>query len=236
MKRFIFTTIRVFVCIVCLLITTNVHGQLYGPSLKFGTGYTLLPRGENNYPDYVFIGPGNLYGGVSKYRSLQLDYTYYHDYDSYYSGFHYGFTTGIWLENSTNGVLNISTFEKKYEEITSIGIPILLANKRFAWQNHARLGIVPSFDIKRKATEDFPWNTRPYHLDLYFSFGFDNIITRSRTDGWSWSIEVDSRYSILNHAYKGELDNQVKLWKMGVKVGIYYQFDWYHYRGWDNNY
>lgn len=236
MKRFIFTTIRVFVCIVCLLITTNVHGQLYGPSLKFGTGYTLLPRGENNYPDYVFIGPGNLYGGVSKYRSLQLDYTYYHDYDSYYSGFHYGFTTGIWLENSTNGVLNISTFEKKYEEITSIGIPILLANKRFAWQNHARLGIVPSFDIKRKATEDFPWNTRPYHLDLYFSFGFDNIITRSRTDGWSWSIEVDSRYSILNHAYKGDLDNQVKLWKMGVKVGIYYQFDWYHYRGWDNNY
>lgn len=236
MKRFIFTTIRVFVCIVCLLITTNVHGQLYGPSLKFGTGYTLLPRGENNYPDYVFIGPGNLYDGVSKYRSLQLDYTYYHDYDSYYSGFHYGFTTGIWLENSTNGVLNISTFEKKYEEITSIGIPILLANKRFAWQNHARLGIVPSFDIKRKATEDFPWNTRPYHLDLYFSFGFDNIITRSRTDGWSWSIEVDSRYSILNHAYKGDLDNQVKLWKMGVKVGIYYQFDWYHYRGWDNNY
>ena len=236
MKSFIFTTIRVFVWVVCMLITTNIYGQLYGPSLKFGTGYTLLPRGENNYPDYVFLGPANLYGGASNYNNLQLDYTYYHDYDSYYSGFHYGFTTGIWLENSKNGVLNTNTFEKKYEEITSIAVPILLANKRFAWQNHARLGIIPSYDIKRKAPEDFPWNTRPYHLDLYFSFGFDNIITRSRTDGWSWSIEVDSRYSILNHAHKGDLDNQVKLWKMGVKVGIYYQFDWYHYRGWDNNY
>jgi hypothetical protein len=233
MKSIIIRVILLFLIVISPIV---LKAQLYGPSLKFGTGYTLLPRGENNYPDYTFLGPGNLYGGVSKYRTLALEYTYYHDYDSYYSGFHYGFTTGIWLENSKNGVLNINTFEKKYEEIISIGIPLLLANKRFAWQNHARFGIIPFMDVKQKASEDFPWNARPYHLDLYFSFGFDNIIKRTRTDGWSWSIEVDSRYNILNHSYKGDLDNQVKLWKMGVKVGIYYQFDWYHYRGWDNNY
>ena len=60
----------------------------------------------------------------------------------------------------------------------------------------------------------------------------DNIIKRKRTDGLFWTIEIDSRYNILNHTYK----DPVKLWKMGVKVGLYYQFDWYHYRGWDNNY
>ena len=228
--------IRVILLFLIVIFPTVLKAQLYGPSFKFGTGYTLLPRGENNYPDYVFLGPANLYGGVSKYRTLSLEYTYYHDYDTYYSGFHYGFTTGIWLENSKNGVLNINTFEKKYEEITSIGIPLLLANKRFAWQNHARLGIIPSMNIQRKASDDFPWNTRPYNIDLYFSFGFDNILKRTRTDGLFWTIEIDSRYSILNHSYKGDLDNQVKLWKMGAKIGLYYQFDWYHYRGWDNNY
>lgn len=219
-----------------MLVSTFTKAQLYGPSLKYGTGYTLLPAGEYNYADYTFIGPGNLYGGVSKYKTISLEYTYYHDYDTYYSGFHYGFTTGIWLEKSRNGLLNIYTFDKKYEEITSIGIPLLLANKRFAWQNHARFGIIPSMDVQRKVSEDFPWNTRPFHMDLYFSFGFDNVIKRSRTDGWFWSIEVDSRYSILNHSYKGDLDKKVSLLKLGAKVGIYYQFDWYHYRGWDNNY
>ena len=233
MKSIIIRVILLFLIVISPIV---LKAQLYGPSFKFGAGYTLLPSGENNYSDYTFLGPANLYGGVSKYRTLSLEYTYYHDYNTYHTGFHYGFTTGIWLENYHNGLLNIYTFEKKYEEITSIGIPILLANKRFTWQNHARLGIIPFKDVKRKVSEDFPWNTRPYHLDLYFSFGFDNIIKRYRTDGWCWTIEIDGRYSILNHVYKNDLDSQTKLFKLGVKVGIYYQFDWYHYRGWDNNY
>ncbi len=48
------------------------------------------------------------------------------------------------------------------------------------------------------------------------------------------SLEVSKL--IYELEYKNDLDNQVKLWKLGAKVGIYYQFDWYHYRGWDNNY
>lgn len=233
MKLIIIRVILLFLIVISPIV---LKAQLYGPSFKFSTGYTLLPSGENNSSDYIFLGPGNLYGGVSKYRTLELEYTFYDDTHLYYNGYHYGFTTGIWLENSRNGLLNIYTFEKKYEEITSIGIPLLLANKRFAWQNHARLGVVPSIDINRKTSDEFLWNTRPYHLDLYFSFGFDNIIKQSRTDGWFWTIEIDGRYNILNHTYKDNLDNKVKLLKLGAKIGIYYQFDWYHYRGWDNNY
>lgn len=228
--------IRVMLLFLIVISPIVLKAQIYGPSFKYNTGYTLLPRGENNFKNYEFLGIADQYGQVSKYHSFDLEYTYFDDYHSYYNAYHYGFTTGIKLEKSYNRMINTYTLKREYEEITSISIPMLLANKRSAWQNHARLGLIASKDIQRKTSLGFLWNTRPYHLDLYFSFGFDNIIRRTRTDGWMCTVELDSRYSILNHIYKEESQESVKLLKIGFKLGIYYQFDWYHYRGWDNNY
>lgn len=221
--------IRVILLLIMVTLPIKVsQAQLFSPSVKLSSGFVFLPSGENNFLNHKFER--------GKFTTLDLEYTYYRDAHVYYNAYFYGFTTGLKYQKTTNTIINNYNQKSSSEEIESIIIPLLLANKRNAWNNNFRFGFLGIYDFKRKADDKFIWNTRPYHIDIYFSFGFDNQILRYRTDGWMWTIEMTGQYSLTDHIYRGNNPNHVKLLKIGGKIGIIYEFDYYHYRGWINNY
>lgn len=220
--------IRVLLLLIMVLFPIVLTAQVFGPSVKLSSGFVFLPKGENNFPKYKF--------DKGKFTSIDLEYTFYNDKHKYYNAYYYGFTTGIKYQKTTNSILNTYNSKISNEEIESIIISALLANKRSEWGNNLRFGFNGVYNYKNKKSDNFIWNTRPYNIDLYFSFGFDNQVLRYRTDGWIYTIEIIGQYNLLDHIYRGNKPNHVKLLRIGGKIGIAYQFDYYHYRRWINNY
>lgn len=90
-----------------------------------------------------------------------------------------------------------------------VQIPFLYTVKEEEWNDVVRLGVVLDKDIKA--------------MSGYFSFGFDNLFRRYRTDGWLYGIEVYSKY------------NRDGL-EFGGRFGIGFVYDKYHYKKWYKNY
>lgn len=202
--------------------------QVFGPGLRASTGFTLLPRGERNLPNVTYL--------EGKYSGIEADYTLFADKHKYYSSAFYGFTAGLRYQKSQNTLRDKVNYYQSTEELKQLSIYALGVNKRSAWNNLVRFGAVGTYDLSQKVDGNFMWNTRPYHLDLYFGFGFDNVRPLSRnTDGLMWTLELNTQYSLLNHVYIKEDQDPVRLWSFGVKLGLYFQYDWYHYREWYNN-
>lgn len=183
----------------------------------------FLPSHKTNYLNTKYDG-GSM-------RSIDLEYTYLHDNHSYYNGTFYGFTTGIKHITSKNKLTSVEGVVT--EELQTIAIPLLLTIKENEWNDVLRVGFVTGYHYKKSTDDNYAWNTRPYTVDLYMSFGFDNRVIRYRTDGWMWSLEVFGQYNVTNHTYKeSDSHKAVRLLRVGARVGIVYQFDYYHYRRW----
>jgi len=211
-----------YAVLMLMLAPLGAYPQMFGPAIKYGTGFTLLPRGESNFDDLRYL--------KGTHTSIDLEYTYYHDRHLRYSSGYWGFTTGIRYQKTRNVLFDIYNYKELEEVNHSIAIPALIANKRWAWQNGFRAGLIASYDYSQKRDGGFAWNTRPWHLDLYFSCGFDHRLTH-RTDGWILPTELFMQYTLLDHIYRDNLPNRVRLLKVGIRVGIGFDYDYYHYRG-----
>lgn len=211
-----------YAALLLMLAPLAAYPQMFGPAIKYSIGFNLLPRGENNFDNFKYAG-----GGTS---SVDLEYTYFHDRHLRYSSGYWGFSTGLKYQRTRNRLLDFYDYKESSEELHSIAIPMLVANKRWAWNNGFRAGLLPSYDFKTETSSNFPWNTRPLRLDLYFSCGFNHLLTH-RTDGLILTTELFGQYSLIDHIYRDNLPNRVRLLKVGIRVGIGFDYDYYHYRG-----
>lgn len=218
---------RVLILALLLFLAQNQGlSQVFSPSIKRSFGTSFLFSGERNIDNVSYKG-GRIF-------SYDLEYTYLHDNRSYYSGYFLGFTTGLKYQTTTNQLRYNNVVYQ--DRTTSLAVPALLAYKVYEWGNVLRVGLVGSKDLKYMADPNYMLTPRDYHLDAYLSFGFDNRFGRYRTDSWLYTIEIFGQYNLLNHTYNSSGVYGTRLFRFGGKVGIAYQFDYYHYRKWYNNY
>ena len=88
-------------------------------------------------------------------------------------------------------------------------IPFYYTVKEEEWNDIVRMGVLFDKDIKK--------------LNLFFAFGFDNIIVRHHTDGFIYSIEGYVKY------------NKYRI-ETGGRLGVGFVYDKYHYKKWYKNY
>lgn len=201
-----------------------VIAQQFGPSVKLGYGFAFLPSGEQNYKSTYFKG-----GAI---RSIDLEFSFFHDNKSYYNSTFVGFTTGIKHLKIRNTLINKSSESNEY--VNSLALPLLFAIKANEWGDVLRVGLLGTYDINRTVDDEFAWAPKDYHLDAYISFGFDNKMLRYQSDGWIYTVEIYGQYSLTDYTYKSNVQdyNNIKLVRVGGRVGFAYVFDYYHYRRW----
>lgn len=90
-----------------------------------------------------------------------------------------------------------------------VQVPFFYTVKEEEWNDVVRMGVIFDKDIK--------------DLNLFFSFGFDNLTRRYQTDGWIYTIEGYSKYNRTGFEFGGRL-------------GIGFVYDKYHYKKWYKNY
>ena len=91
----------------------------------------------------------------------------------------------------------------------TVQVPFLYSVKEEEWNDVVKMGVVLDKDIK--------------DINLYFSFGFENLTRRYRTDGCIYTIEGYSKYNRYGFEFGGRL-------------GVGFVYDKYHYKKWYKNY
>ena len=211
------------------LLNENATAQQYYPSFRISQGFSFLPTSETYFSNTKYLGGST--------RSLELNYSLLHDQQRRYNGWLYGFTTGIWHTTTKDRLeYDYNTYS---EESKSLSIPVLWLAKAPEWNDAVRLGVVTSKILSKESSVGYPWKTREYSVDAYFSFGYESILRRNRrTDGWIMHTEVFLTYDLLAHTEKQAIMQdyrRVRVARAGFIIGVAYVFDWYHYRGWYNN-